>query len=163
MTPEELSAIESRANAATPGPWRLGRGSGNDWATFEADYAFIAEARADVVALIAEVRRLQAGNLETNQFLLQAMEAASRRFGDAEVLRAENVRLQYDIAAANETINDLNTQLVGIVEQAQSEAVVIGDDLSAHPEPIVARLRAENNALRARIESHEAVLRALKT
>ena len=74
MTPEELDAIEQRANAATPGPWELvdwfsavepGRtdlGSpigevGCDLAI--ADAEFVAAARTDIPALIAEIRRLR--------------------------------------------------------------------------------------------------------
>lgn len=73
MTPEDLTAIEQRASAATPGPWRLDHG---DVIADEpgvgavgiaevigvrdtADAVFIAKAREDVPALLAEVRRLQ--------------------------------------------------------------------------------------------------------
>lgn len=84
MTQEELEAIEARANAATPGPWERWPDDvdgGDGWALVsdadgepvvgahpcpleqcadaEADYAFIAHARSDVPALIAEVRRLR--------------------------------------------------------------------------------------------------------
>lgn len=76
MTDEELNAIEERAKKATPGPWLLDdtigadhhvytRGYTNDWAfdvhgpnAFE-DGEFIAGARKDVPALLAEVRRLK--------------------------------------------------------------------------------------------------------
>lgn len=88
--PLNLDAIEARATAATPGPWRdadthLGRhghtatvlsGTGNDtdlrawlpslsqeaWDETRnvwADAAFVAAARTDVDALLAEVRRLR--------------------------------------------------------------------------------------------------------
>ena len=84
MTDEELDAIEARANAATPGPWRSDVGSGanrlrlwvpggmliadsyppkphraRDEQQGKADYGFIAGARTDVPALVAEVRRLR--------------------------------------------------------------------------------------------------------
>lgn len=74
MTDEELKAIEERANAATPGPWRgfdTGVLSGPRWVVGNeesrqfynlADGRFIAHAREDVPALIAEVRRLRAEN-----------------------------------------------------------------------------------------------------
>ncbi len=83
----ELSAIAARADAATPEPWRVATGfpttvlsqylSDNEadgtvayesvaecptWglSNSEADAAFIAAARSDVPALVAEVRRLRA-------------------------------------------------------------------------------------------------------
>lgn len=79
MTNEELTAIEARANAATLGPWAthdqgredysICRDNGNNTCCplFERigrdddgiDGAFIAAARVDVPALIAEVRRLR--------------------------------------------------------------------------------------------------------
>lgn len=86
MTEAELSAIEARVNAATPGPWNVieendvGPNDEGYWAWLEvgpakvdmptggpekekkqaeSDAEFIAHARADVPALIAEVRRLQ--------------------------------------------------------------------------------------------------------
>lgn len=77
MTHDELQAIKARAEAATPGPWHLaicvdtidGR-ERDDLANIEAgakdiayevpsdDAAFIAHARTDVPALVAEVERL---------------------------------------------------------------------------------------------------------
>ena len=86
--PLDLDAIEKRANAATPGPWRACRegacSCGQVWSipldriishpAFEYDFdetstpeiyhapnaAFIAAAREDIPALVAEVRRLRA-------------------------------------------------------------------------------------------------------
>lgn len=78
MTDEELATIEGRANAATPGPWNC-RGSYSRRSTIFItagpsepngeeipatadkmdDADFIAHARQDVPALIAEVRRLR--------------------------------------------------------------------------------------------------------
>jgi hypothetical protein len=82
MNEQELQAIEERANAATPGPWTVDDHpndfaviaphpveSGNTYIAFidgglsndsRRDGAFIAHARADVPALIAEVRSLRA-------------------------------------------------------------------------------------------------------
>lgn len=77
MTPEELAAIEQRANAATEGPWvvehwddqgRIHRpgsadtvasnGGTGDWDDVAGpNSAFIAAARTDVPVLLAEVRR----------------------------------------------------------------------------------------------------------
>ena len=75
LSPDELSAIEARANAATAGPWRSiieGRDqdSGSSFIMTEgediyvsgatdADQDFIAHARQDVPRLLAEVRRLR--------------------------------------------------------------------------------------------------------
>jgi predicted oxidoreductase len=75
MTDEELRAIQERCDKASPGPWKAwveGRDhvagssmiqtSAEDiemtGATTE-DYDFIAHARSDVPALLAEVRRLR--------------------------------------------------------------------------------------------------------
>lgn len=77
MTPEELNTIEKRANDASDGPWKFEY----EWVDtsaldptasyvvhgpletvvdigYEEDAVFIAHAREDVPALIAEVRRL---------------------------------------------------------------------------------------------------------
>lgn len=67
MTNEELDEIEKRAAAATPGPWCCGYDedslySGEAYvARFEHgdDQVFVAHARTDVPALVAEVRRLR--------------------------------------------------------------------------------------------------------
>jgi hypothetical protein len=83
VTPEQLAEIEDRARSATPGPWASGHKSwagenavlsiilnglpvaicGEETANTEhpasADAEFIAHARQDVPALVAEVRRLQ--------------------------------------------------------------------------------------------------------
>ena len=83
MTPEELDAIEARATAATAGPWTY-EGSGcihtratehydpedeayvlevlrgpDDPSRHTANGRFVAAARTDVPALVAEVRRLR--------------------------------------------------------------------------------------------------------
>lgn len=88
MTDKELSTIKARADAASPRPWRVGRDMSSDWliGSFltgadgkhdwyvltrdircsemitggaEHDAEFIAHARSDVPALLAEVERLQ--------------------------------------------------------------------------------------------------------
>ena len=79
MTDAELSEIESRANAATPGPWAKGCNRYGEHSVYgpehedvtpaytdhmhgesmmEEDATFIAHAREDVPKLIAEIRRL---------------------------------------------------------------------------------------------------------
>jgi hypothetical protein len=79
MTEAELTAIEARANAATTGPWEgtknscvvskhdacgtvfeTGCGCCTEKDLSAEDAAFIAAARADVPALVAEVQRLRA-------------------------------------------------------------------------------------------------------
>lgn len=68
MTNEELDAIKARANAATPGEWRShGRGVyfGDSGSLVDGEFSnsndacFIASARRDVPALIAEIYRLR--------------------------------------------------------------------------------------------------------
>ncbi len=76
MSEQELAAIEARADAATPGPWRaelfhtvwvVEYGPENDKSECfdlledpsRETVAFIASARTDVPALAAEVRRLR--------------------------------------------------------------------------------------------------------
>lgn len=79
MTSDELTAIEARANAATPGLWKVDgyqvwhvgaryqnesdphmllMMDGCHCERCESDRAFVAAARSDVPALVAEVRRL---------------------------------------------------------------------------------------------------------
>lgn len=87
MTDQELAAIEARANAATPGPWKAinipfrsgdntysfwevyhdrdGVGDSGGWYAVGDDYTeitaqFVAATRTDIPALVAEVRRLRA-------------------------------------------------------------------------------------------------------
>lgn len=75
MTSEELAAIKARAEAATPGPWELASASSgysNESDVISQDLGvvahdvlnntavFIAHARTDVPALVAEVERLRA-------------------------------------------------------------------------------------------------------
>ena len=79
MTKEQLAAIEARANAATEGPWYFVYAGSSDWSVLKKtdddefcvadlhrhrkvacpDAEFIAHARTDVPALVAEVRRLR--------------------------------------------------------------------------------------------------------
>lgn len=70
-TLSDLDSIEARANAAAPGPWKLRVHLEDDmsWLIgprdcdaefYDTDAYFIANARTDVPALVAEVRRLRA-------------------------------------------------------------------------------------------------------
>jgi hypothetical protein len=69
MTPEQLAAIKARADAATPGPWESATTGvwsdieGDLWVadtSHDYDAAFIAHAREDVPALLAEVDKWRA-------------------------------------------------------------------------------------------------------
>lgn len=68
-----LDEIEERANKATPAPWELEKDTGRLFFRYDDDYCeyivdywntdtaeFIAHAREDIPALVAEVRRLRA-------------------------------------------------------------------------------------------------------
>jgi hypothetical protein len=65
MTDDELTAIEARANAATPGPWKDNRAAGISGDGGEpviglpCNVDFVINARTDIPALVAEVRRLR--------------------------------------------------------------------------------------------------------
>ena len=77
LTNHQLKEIEDRLNATTPGPWksfvegrdnvsgssfiRTARGDIELSGATDADQDFIAQARQDLVLLLAEVRRLQGG------------------------------------------------------------------------------------------------------
>lgn len=82
MTDIDLDAIEARANAATPGPpWGWAVSDDRRWVdvtarghdrviatTYDDDLAaFIAHARTDVPALVAEIRRLRTLRVEIEQ------------------------------------------------------------------------------------------------
>jgi uncharacterized linocin/CFP29 family protein len=113
LTAAALEAMEQRAEAATPGPWEANkynavhedfwnvdrsRGVPINWG--EADCTFIAHAREDVPALVAECRRLyddfhaaahladgnqmEIDDLRADNKRLQAIEAAARALVDAE-------------------------------------------------------------------------------
>lgn len=99
MTDEELAAIEERADAATPGPWRISRlRDGSDLVMSDGapagvvadcrdergfngdpDATFIAAARSDVPALLAEVRRLRASIAAFSDTAECAVEAFENR------------------------------------------------------------------------------------
>ena len=59
MNKEQIEAIRSRCNAATPGPWSVN--SLSIIHKFE-DYYFIANARQDIPFLLSEVERLTREN-----------------------------------------------------------------------------------------------------
>lgn len=98
MSDDELAAIEARAAAATPGPWwqkshetptgdgvELSRllcyfedeGDPRFW-TWSTDGVFVAHARTDVPALLAEVRRLRSERDELQQNISDILGAVRR-------------------------------------------------------------------------------------
>jgi hypothetical protein len=118
MTPEELAAIEARANSATPGPWMITNDGGlivKSDAGFVCDFArgtgthahdadFIATARTDVPLLLAEVKRLigfdrdwreihASTQTELGQLLakLKQIEAECQRVAERSLLGAQAV------------------------------------------------------------------------
>ena len=68
MTREQLDAIRVRVDAATPGPWQV-----------MATASFIASAREDVSALLAEVERLTADPLPAAAWVREVERAAFAR------------------------------------------------------------------------------------
>ena len=94
MTEERLAAIKARAEAATPGPWRVGYDGDvlsakgrcvvssihddEDRMPREHDAAFIAAAREDVTALLTEVERLRA----REEWLAGQVAAHSEHYGE---------------------------------------------------------------------------------
>lgn len=96
LTPAELDAIEARANAATPGPWtqrdvdaHMIRGPKREvlyaYDAFGGDglanAAFIAAARADVPALVAEVRALRGVLRECDAAMSEAWRVGAHMSG----------------------------------------------------------------------------------
>ncbi len=122
MTKQELAAIESRANAATREPWIVdgtyvptaslsavsvyGMGMEVAECQMDADGAFIAAARVDVPALIAEVRRLrdERDALQVRNSEFWDAPAVSRVEWDA--LRAERDAAVQDAATLADSIED---------------------------------------------------------
>lgn len=110
MDDARLDAIQARADSATKGPWEQGTGYFQNVYVRVAgegpcggllittcqeshDAIFIAHAREDVPALVAEVRRLRAyaDELHEERYLLRESEA--RLDADVRRLREENARL----------------------------------------------------------------------
>lgn len=135
MTESELDAIEARANAATPGPW----------------YDFsIANSRADIPALIAEVRRLKA---EAAKTVLEGLSVQALVARIAE-LETENARFKSLIEqSANEwtwLVDDTWMYLIGPnssgprYRKIRGRWVHVYDDSIAFDDPAVARAWTEN-------------------
>ena len=100
---DQLAAIEARAKAADEGPWRVERHDLSLWVHSadegleanlgyvgnrpEANATFIANARADVPALIAVAREQQA-KLDRVRDLCDAAD----RYGDYHVIQSDTIR-----------------------------------------------------------------------
>jgi hypothetical protein len=129
LTPEALDTIEARTNAATEGPWdsahhyRPSEGQtyeDADWSTVGAegkrivatkegwgtphDVEFIAHAREDIPALVAELRRLRTENEEQRATITSIDQLAGEGAERILALAAERDALQrrIDIAMAVE-------------------------------------------------------------
>ncbi len=139
MNEKELAEIEARAEAATPGPWEVDNdlsvftkdgGHGTPWTLFDtvgnegedsSNADFIAHARQDVPALVAEVRRLNEENSRLN-FMSGKYEGESvaleymngERENENDALNAENKRLR----AALEPFADMADTVLDFERQA---------------------------------------------
>lgn len=125
LTDQRLKEIEERANAATPGPWfdtytyhgakHYGAVKSNgkvicetkvfDAGEHEADAKFIAHSRADIDALLSEVKRLQAETAELKQIALDITEKYGTSVKMHKITSDLNERLQAELDAAIETIH----------------------------------------------------------
>lgn len=124
MTQQELDALKTLADVATPGPWLPCTATleGVLWEAWgctptvtartelqadmaaQADAAFIAAARAAVPALIAEVERLQVAWSAEHDAYIRADEQARMAKRDADELRGEVRELQNRLSAADPDI-----------------------------------------------------------
>ncbi|WP_393075156.1 hypothetical protein [Streptomyces sp. LN704] len=117
LTEQQLAEIEARTNAATPGPWTVSEDysdvitpDGGQLASYwnptseTRNGEFIAAARTDVPALLAEVRRLRARSLTENEYSAawHAVEGAAGEEGadPGTVLHAVLDRLGITVPAA---------------------------------------------------------------
>lgn len=155
MTDEDLLAIEERVNRAARGPWvTIGQGvfsfavevchceSGENTPSAKEyarkDAAFIAHARTDIPALVAEVRRLR-GELEKTESALKGSRCKANvmqfLWNAAEEMRSDDpveVRLRKDLDDADEHAQKLGARIAEL--EAEN-----------------AKLRAENERLRENI------------
>ena len=119
MTDEELAAIRERAEKATPGPWfgegaevfTRGDASFNWIPTIyhgrspeqcrqqEQDAAFIAHARTDIPALLAQVERLRAENAQQSEWIAALMDEQPRYATANARLTTENAALREIVQA----------------------------------------------------------------
>jgi len=149
----DLDAIEARVNAATPGPWwveQVGdfgdksaviecvrwRGYlntlhlGEDTPTAE----FIAHAREDVPALVAEVRRLTEENTIIDRACVRRLDQSIAWMERAESAEAEVVTLRARLAAVEAELAELRhwtrrdrPRLIAATALAFSRPMILGD------------------------------------
>jgi len=182
--PLDLDAIEARATAAFPPPWRAGvmESEGKVWAhdpealggpsvgercvftankhfPHTANREFIAHARTDVPALVAEVRRLRAQRIAD----LAEHVGASARWGDRKVeLLARVVELEAAEKALRAEVDEADARAGRFAELLRATA----DALKGPPQPLALHswhdLPEVAAALRAEVERLRAMRDALK-
>jgi len=146
MDAKYFAEIKAREQAATPGPWEyfdcaneiwsiahktvtnddtvIGGTEGEGISINKPDAAFIAHARTDIPALIAEVERLQ--NLcEENEQLIERLANQSRRLNDSGVTKDQQIATlkkalelacdAFDYTPSGHTLMDL------YIQQAQEQ------------------------------------------
>jgi hypothetical protein len=146
MTREEFEAIKRRADAATPGPWRNGVNIGGfsdeehdvfgpkptHGKAFICNYAlkpdaeFIAAARSDVPALVAEVERCQKEVQELSD-ICKEHAAKSPEFMQKLEARTEAFFLEMGDSQINQI-----SGLMDEVERLRSLVLKLKDDAIAH-------------------------------
>lgn len=108
MDAKQLAEIKAREQAATPGPWKVGISAlitdANGHALFFGEDAkgnadFIAHARTDIPALVAEVERLVAENVKLKKSALDPVEMAK-----VAIALKENATLEKALELACERI-----------------------------------------------------------
>lgn len=178
MTGLDLDAIRARAQAATPGPWwpwdrgvgwQIAIGDGLDeWdrpkrllpegqrtdIALREDAEFIAAARQDIPALLAEVERLRAEVTETTQYHQQMYAEAVRQ---VEQLH-ESIDRAHDALTSIDDGDDDCTTLESTVERvvrrfratADAEVQAIAEADAAHAALLATRQMANDTNARLR-------------
>jgi hypothetical protein len=130
-----LDEIEARANAATPGPWtpqtiRLIDGVDlpvETVAQWQRDAAFIAAARADVPALVACVRKLEAECERTRIF--GSRKFAELRAADVEQLRGYGLTFE-NVRKVLHEYNDGEISFGKLMDLIRAAARAMAEDMS---------------------------------
>lgn len=157
----DLDAIEARANAATPGPWGHYSTGSYVYATRTKvcqledpwiangnqrnDAAFIAHAREDVPALIAEVRRLREelavaeGRAAQGAYLVAVIHGDGGQYyaeHGSEKAHADTITKWHDLAAERDRLA-ADADLLDRLEDAvfESNGIVLRHELTGPPHP----------------------------
>ena len=160
----DLDAIEARAHAATPGPWRPAGPDGDAVAQMGSarrirsleDAAFIAAARTDVPALLAEVRRLRA-SLDAMHRRAQKAEGLIERY-EAPQKACKRGSGSLGRAAANYAAAQAERKLEAYRAWAKAWARVQDHDGELDLEDAAEAERVARHALAAADPEHAAVL-----